>query len=363
MDKESLQLFAKHIPLIIPAYEPDERMGELLHKIREDFDGVILIVNDGSGSDYDHYYEEAEALGCVIFRHYRNMGKGRGLKNAFNYCLSMYPDMVGCVTADSDGQHTPTDIYRCMEALMAHPDSLILGCRDFSLDTVPSKSRIGNNLTRKICKFLCGVDVSDTQTGLRGISKDFMADLLNTSGERFEFETRMLIDAKDKYPIHEITIETVYDSKENHQTHFDPIKDSIRIYKIFGVIFAKYLFSSLSSFVLDMVLFLLLCPLVRPLSAVYYVTLATVCARIVSSIYNYLLNYKFVFKSDAPHTSSALKYFLLAVIQMCCSAALVTVGAMILPIPAGFVKVVVDLILFFVSYAIQRAVVFAKKKA
>ena len=77
-----------------------------------------------------------------------------------------------------------------------------------------------------------------------------MNELLEVPGERFEFETQMLIESVDRYPIIEVPIETIYDSKENHQSHFNPFRDSIKIYKILAKQFVRYLISSLSSSVM-----------------------------------------------------------------------------------------------------------------
>lgn len=346
------------IPLIIPAYEPDERMLDLIKEIRETYNGEIIIMNDGSGLEYEILFEEARKLNCVILKHYRNMGKGRALKDAFNYCLNTYQDIVGCVTADSDGQHCPKDIYKCMDGLSRNEKTLILGCRDFEADGVPYKSKFGNKLTRKVCKYISGLDISDTQTGLRGIPKEFMADLLNTPGERFEFETRMLLETKDKYGISEVTIETIYDSKENHQTHFHPIKDSLRVYKIFGEAIVKFMFASLSSSVIDLALFYLFCVIFKS-RIVAYLALSTVMARVISAIYNYVMNYKVVFVSKKQHKKSVAGYVVLAVIQMLCSALFVTIGCTCFGfLPELIVKIIVDTILFFISYSIQRTYVF-----
>ena len=185
------------IPIIIPAYEPDERLLELLKDLSESRLGPVIIVDDGSGEQYSDIFTEAEnylkTTGGVLLRHEVNRGKGRALKTAFAHVLDHEPDAIGCVTADSDGQHSVECITKCMNALSERPDNLILGVRDFSGEEVPFKSRFGNNLTIKICSFLCGVKVTDTQTGLRGIPRAFMRDLLDVEGERFEFETRMLI--------------------------------------------------------------------------------------------------------------------------------------------------------------------------
>lgn len=349
----------QNIALIIPAYEPDERFPELIKNIRESFNGHIIVVNDGSAPEYDHFYDEVCKYNCELIKHFVNLGKGRALKDAFNYCLNNYPELKGCVTADSDGQHIPEDIFKCMDELLHNPECLILGCRDFSGPDVPSKSKVGNKLSRGLCRYLCGVKVSDTQTGLRGIPSGYMAELMAVKGERFEFETIMLFEQRDRYPIKEIIINTVYDSKENHQTHYDPVKDTIKIGRIFAGVFVKFVFASLSSTIIDLLLFTLFCTIFEPVSSLWYVTIATVLARILSSIYNYIINYSVVFKSNEKQNRTIVRYFLLMIVQMSCSALLVTLGTLALPfIHETVIKVVVDTCLFFISYFIQIRFIF-----
>lgn len=353
-------MMSKQIPIVIPSYEPDDFLYNTCKALVEAGLCNIIVVNDGSSQSHQKYFDAIKKdFSIPVLEHSVNRGKGRALKTAFEYIIQNIPDAIGCVTADSDGQHTPKDIKKCIESLAENQNSLILGCRDFSKDDVPLKSRFGNELTKKTCSFLCGIQVSDTQTGLRGIPLSFMKELLSVKGERFEFETYMLIESKGKYPITEIEIETVYDSKENHKTHFDPIRDSIRIYKIFGIMFLKFIFSSLSSFLIDVLLFSLFCLLFKESFPIYYAGIATVLARVLSATYNCLINYKFVFKSEQRLIKSIVKYFALAVCQMLVSALLVTAGTLLLTnIPATAIKIVIDLFLFFASYYIQNRYVF-----
>ena len=349
-----------NVVLVIPAYEPDDRMLTLMETLKEAQISPVVFVDDGSGPDYRHYFEIAEKkYGYTVLVHAVNLGKGRALKTAFNYVLNTYPDVVGVVTADSDGQHTVADIQACEKALVENPNHLILGVRNFDGKDIPWKSVFGNKLTCSICKWLCGVSVSDTQTGLRGISCAYMKKLMETSGERFEFETNMLIDTKDYCEITEVPIETIYDSVENHVTHFDPIRDSIRIYKIFGRMFLKFVFSSLSSSVVDLFLFSVFCSLLLGWSEIYYVTVATIVARVISAAYNYFVNYHFVFNSKKRKSVSGAKYFALVIVQMLLSAGFVTLGVYLLPfVPELVVKIFVDGFLFFISYLVQRKYIF-----
>lgn len=349
------------LPVIIPCLEPNEKLIKIVSELTEKNLSPIIVVNDGSSAVYDHFFEQVQnQYGCILLKHPTNMGKGRALKDAFDYCLNRWPDLIGCVTADSDGQHSAESISRCGEALLNQPHSLVLGVRDFTDENVPLKSRLGNNLTRKICRLLCGINVSDTQTGLRGIPADFMRHLLSVPGERFEFETRMLLEARNQCSIIEVTIETIYDLKENHATHFDPVKDSIRIYKIFAGELVKFFVSSVSSSIVDLTLFAVFCELLISKSTVY-VAIATVFARAVSAIYNYLINYWIVFSSREKHKRSATRYFILAFLQMLCSAGLTTGLVARLPWMSELaIKIPVDTVLFFISFCIQREFIYKK---
>ena len=148
------------IPVVIPSYEPDEQLVELCEALVTAGITDICIVDDGSGEEYRSIFDRIETTyaneNVRILRHTVNMGKGRALKTAFQDLLEHRPELIGCVTADSDGQHTPKDIYRCMLELAGHPDRLIMGCRRFDGEDVPLKSRYGNELTRRVCQYLCG---------------------------------------------------------------------------------------------------------------------------------------------------------------------------------------------------------------
>lgn len=350
-------------PVIIPSYEPDEKLITLLHALREAGIRHVVVVDDGSGQEYAPFFERAEAVdNCTVLYHAVNLGKGRALKSAFNYCLRVFEDVPGCVTADSDGQHTPADILACMKTLWECPEALVLGCRNFDGPDVPIRSSFGNKCTRKVFRYLMGISVSDTQTGLRAIPSFFMRELMQVKGERFEYETNMLIETKNRgIPIVEVPVETVY-IEDNKTSHFNPIKDSVRIYMVFG----KFLFSSLSSSVLDLLLFHMFCaglyPFGTELGGIPYIVAATVLARVISAVYNFLINYKVVFRSKERIAVTAAKYFLLALVQMLCSAFLVNALYGLVGGTEVFVKMPVDVFLFFVSFVIQREFVYRGKR-
>lgn len=343
------------IAVIIPSLEPDERLSCLLDSLKEMIAPEnVIIVNDGSGEAYLSYFEDARQKGCIVLRHGVNLGKGRALKTAFNHILTSDQVYEGAVIADSDGQHSPEDIQRCMEAMQEKPQSLILGCRDFGKENVPFKSRAGNIITRNVMKIFCGLSITDTQTGLRGIPRDFMKSLMNVQGERFEFETNMLLAAKEQQvPIEEIKIATIYIGDNSH-SHFNPLKDSLRIYALFG----KFIFASLSSFLVDIVLFDFFSKMFAGMQ--YSIFGATAFARLISSVYNYLINKSGVFHNREKHGGVLLRYYSLCIGQMLLSGLGVSLLQGIFHGSATFIKVFVDFTLFLLGFQIQREWVFKK---
>ena len=360
------------ISIIVPSYEPDEKLMQVVEGLlAEGFQDIILI-NDGSHTEHLHRFTEAEKYPEVTVLHHEvNKGKGRAMKTAFGWCLKNRPDITGVITVDGDNQHRPADVRRCAEALEADPTKLWLGVRDFSLEQVPFRSRAGNTITRGIVKLACGVAIRDTQTGLRAIAREYLPLMCEIEGERYEFETQMLLQAPENgIPIGEVVIDTVY-IDENQTSHFNTVKDSWRIYKlIFRHMgrrlkrFFKFSLSSIISFLVDYGLFTLLnSVLLASLSGGTRELASTYGARVVSAIVNFLLNRNMVFAHRGNAGKSAVRYAALAVVQAAVSAGLVTLlqkltGASALAETA--LKIPVDLVLFLASYQIQKRWVFAQ---
>lgn len=344
--------------IVIPSLEPNFRLVELVEKIqqyqKENQRNIpIIIINDGSSREYDKLFNKTKELGCILLEHAVNLGKGRALKTAFNYYLNNYPEGIGLITADSDGQHAVEDIFACLDALEANPGKLVLGVRQFDDKTIPLRSRFGNNMTQGIFKFLCGVDVKDTQTGLRAVPTKFMKEILGLAGERFEYEMNMLIETKNlDTEIFQVPIKTIY-IEENESSHFNPITDSIRIYSLF----LKFLFSSTASFIVDIGLFSLFMFLLKSVS-IDIIVFSTILARIGSSIFNFKSNEKLVFKNKNNSKSIPIKYFSLVIIQMLTSAFLVSFFAGNMTLNVALIKILVDGFLFLLSFQIQRNWVF-----
>ncbi len=350
--------------IIIPSLNPDEKLIKTVKGLEEAGFRDILIVNDGSRPDTLKFFpDEVEHPSCTVLTHDVNKGKGRALKTAFEYIVKNRPDVKGVVTADGDGQHTPADILACAEK-MYETDSVVLGCRDFSSENVPARSSFGNKATSLALKVFCGLKISDTQTGLRAFPVKFLPKLTAVKGERFEYETNMLIFFKqDGIPFTEQKIETVY-INENETSHFRPIVDSVRIYRFI----LAYCLSSCISAVIDEGIFFILSLFVN--IGVFTKLFNVVIARAVSSLTNFTINKTKVFNKGESTGKALIKYYTLAVPQMLLSVGLlyfftwlvgltgITVGVWLTTI----IKVIIDIVLFLISFRIQQNWVFVSSK-
>lgn len=139
---------------------------------------------------------------------------------------------------DDDKQHSIKDALTLINFI--DDESLILGSRNFNLKIVPFKSKMGNKITSFMFKLIYKKKINDTQTGLRFYPNTLIEKLCYLDGNRFDFETNVLIYCiKKKINITEITIDTIYIDK-NRNSHFRPFQDSVKIYKIFFKGIKKY---------------------------------------------------------------------------------------------------------------------------
>ena len=224
---------SKELVIVIPAYEPNHLMIDLLNKLNQYFSSCkIVIVNDGSKrAGVDKIFDQAKEIeNVVILNHLVNKGKGTALKTAFKYIKSLENNDIVVVTADADGQHKPEDIFKVVSYYEQINDGLVLGSRQFD-GKVPFRSRFGNDATKFIYRLCKNRKLYDNQTGLRAFGSDLLDFMIHVEGDRYEYEMNMLMECANKQvTISEVGIETVY-INNNESSHFNPVRDFLKICK------------------------------------------------------------------------------------------------------------------------------------
>lgn len=344
------------VSIIIPAYDPDERLLQLVEEATIRLHNIhLIVVNDGSKEEKSELFNKVEKYG-VVLNHNKNYGKGRAIKTALTYIHSNESKDTIVVIVDADGQHTVADIDKVVEAAGAD-QTLILGSRAF-VGNVPVRSQFGNSLTRGIFRLATKVSITDTQTGLRAFSYSLIPYLVRIEGERYEYEMNVLLQcARDGINMIEIPISTIY-LEENKSSHFRVIKDSYRIYKEI----IRFSCSSLISFFIDYGMFTLCNLIFGALGMHQAVTVSNLGARCISSVCNYTMNKKYVFKDKDNIHSSAVKYFTLVIMILGMNTLLLMLLVhTILPNPY-IAKIIAEIIMFIVSYYVQKHFVFHKSR-
>lgn len=345
----------KIIALIL-AYEPEENMLDLLENIKKDTDMDIVVVNDGSSDACKDIFSKAKEFAKVL-EHEVNKGKGRALKTGLNYINDNYRGEYIVVTMDADGQHTIEDALKICDLVKKSPDILVLGKRFFGED-VPLRSRFGNAMTRLVYKIATGVKVYDTQTGLRAFSYKLVPLMLEIKGERYEYEINVLMEcSKNNIEIKEIDIATIY-INNNSGSHFNVFKDSYRIYKeIF-----KFCAASIICFLVDYALYCIGLVFTVSLGKGLSTVVSNVFARIVSSVLNFTLNKKVVFKRKGNTLKLAISYFMLALCILAGNTIVLKMFVEVFNIDTKIAKLITELIFFIISWFIQKFLIFKKKE-
>lgn len=330
--------------VLIPAYCPDEKLIALVKALHE-MDFTIVVVNDGSRKEHEPIFKAVSGFAEVLV-HEENKGKGAALKTGLGYIKNTFDIPYVVVTADADGQHLPEDILQVCETAQAKNGCLVLGSRVIGQDA-PLRSRIGNGITRMIFRLSTGTKIYDTQTGLRAFGSELTDYVLSVDGERYEYEMNVLLHLKqNNIRAEEVKIKTVY-LDNNSSSHFNPIKDSFKIFREI----LRFSASSLMSFVLDYSLFCALMALTG------MTVLSNVLARIVSAAFNFSMNRIFVFGSREHIIKSAVKYFLLAVVVLVFNTLILRL-LIAAGLPYMFAKIATEALMFFFSWTIQRIFVF-----
>lgn len=333
--------------IVIPSYEPDEKLVELVKQLDWLALDHVIVVDDGSvRPGTSEVFQACERVGVTVIHHEKNAGKGSAIKTGIRHLLTLGCNAV--VTADCDGQHAPDDVHAVANALSKHPGCLIMGVRDTA--QMPPRSVAGNKLTRSLLRLLYGIKLQDAMTGLRGIPLQHADELLALDGKQGEHDMQMLVNSNRLFEgIVEVPIKTIY-FDNNAGSHFNPFTEGVIIY---GVIFRslpKFLMSSVGCSLFDLLLY----------SCIYYLAgtwafESAIIARIIAGTANFLINKHVVFKG-ASKDYTAWRYIALALVVLIASSSLVFAFVDTLHLPAVPTKIVIDCILFLFSYGVQNTI-------
>ncbi len=340
----------KNTAILIPAYKPDRKLIDLAAALKQQGYGLLLAVDDGSGPEYAEIFDNIRKQGFRIIQHSENRGKGEAIKSGFRYILENRGKIEYTVTADADGQHLPEDILKTASAVQGKTRTMVIGSRVFD-KSVPARSRLGNRITRSVFALVAGYKISDTQSGLRAIPVSALDTLLSLYGSRYDYEMNMLLEAKHLgLKIKEVPINVVY-LEDNKSSHFRPLVDSWRIYRLilgFGV-------SALLAYLIDYTIFIILRLIWKNQIAASVFT-----AKLASSFANFSMNRKLLTlkqKKGSSLKKQIFGYYLLVGINIVTNYLIIKI-LVFAGLNVYLAKVAADTMLFFINFMVQRHIIF-----
>lgn len=232
---------ANKIAVVLPAYNE----GAVIHKVVKDlqlglnktgYEFEVIVVDDGSGDDTS---TQAEKAGANVIRHILNTGSGGATATGLSYAQQQGFDIAA--TMDADGQHMTSDVINGINILLEEGGDLLIGSRLMDPKGMSKVKVLGNKGLTLITQLLFGIDVTDSQSGLRVFSSRALEKLKwKTSG--YEFCSEMLWRAKQqKLAIKEFPIQAVYTEYsqkkgQNNWNAFNIVKSLVqrRFMEFFG---------------------------------------------------------------------------------------------------------------------------------
>mgnify|MGYP005838363771 CR=1 FL=1 len=211
--------------IVIPSYNEQKNITNVIKKIKKEGYKNILVVDDGSK---DKTSINAKKEGALVLKHAINLGKGAAAKTGCDYAIKKGAKLL--ILMDGDGQHKPEDIPRFIKKLKQKKSDIVFGYRKID-ENMPNLMKFGNWFISNSTKIIQGINIKDTQSGFRCFTAEAYKKIRWQSTD-YSMESEMISNvAKNKLKYSEIEIQTIYHDKFKGTTIFDGIKIFINILK------------------------------------------------------------------------------------------------------------------------------------
>jgi glycosyltransferase involved in cell wall biosynthesis len=192
--------------IVIPAYNEEEHIGDVLTACQHEGFADIIVVNDGSD---DRTGEIAMQQGAIVVEHYINRGVGAATQTGIEAAKLLGADIV--ITMDADGQHSPKDISTILHPIMDQTADIVIGSRFLEKNnTIPLLRRFFNFLANIITMLLAGKYLTDSQSGMKGLGKKALENIY-IAANGYEFSSEIIREASFiKLRIREVPVSVLY---------------------------------------------------------------------------------------------------------------------------------------------------------
>jgi len=214
------------LSIIIPVYNEELTIGNIIDRTKKVMQQTglaneIIVVDDHS---YDNSLEKAKHHGAKIYSLTQHSGKGYALRAGFAQAKG---DVI--VTIDSDGSHEPEELPEVLAPVVEGKADLVIGSRYLNHKSVAARklNAFGVKLFNGFIELLTGVDITDSQSGYRAMTREVLKSQKPKSGG-YEIESEMLMrTAKNGFRVTEVPIS--FEQRTYGRSGVDPMIDGFKI--------------------------------------------------------------------------------------------------------------------------------------
>ena len=211
------------VTVVIPAYNAEKTIGNIIDKCVKMSDEVIIINNNSIDNTF--------ATACnhnVLARNQYIQGQGAATRLGWDLATEIECDTI--ITLDADGQHNPEEIPVLLAPIVENRADLVVGSRFISKHPkyyVPVYRKFGIDIINFIFNVFNNIKLIDTQSCFRAYTRKAFTTLkIKENG--FGFSTELLIKArKQGLRIVEVPITCIYHNELKNNSTLNPIKHGI----------------------------------------------------------------------------------------------------------------------------------------
>lgn len=345
----------KRAAVIIPAYNPRPDLASFVRELMALGMHAVVVTYAASAAGNKPVPDALSSLEhCHVLQlEHTGHSRGRALKAGFSYIRDNLPDLSGIVTVDMDQPVTAQDVFTVAQAIETDRNEILLGC--FAKNRVVPEP-VASRIIRVSFALLAGIRVADPRTGLRGFPVSMLPWLLDHHPDQDGSEPGLLLVAR-RYGIG--IRQVMLEPAQRQPAQRISLAGFMRIYALL----IMFSLSSLVSYLFDIGIYALLIGTVfsKSQNDGTAILFSTVAARVFSSLLNFAINKRIVFRDLRSDHTILVRYITLTLLRMFASYAGVYALTTALGADSRIVKIGVDLILFFIGFRVQQNWVFSRQ--
>lgn len=322
--------------ILMPVYNPNERIVNYVKKLKENNYQVILI-NDGSKSEYHSLFEKM-VHDCKIISYPLFKGKGYAIKKGIHYIKEHLQDKKGIIILENEYDLKQINHIRTL-----------INKNSQKMCVVHHK---GKRFLTKLFSMIYNKEFIDVDSELFGFSMNYLDQMMAVDENCYEVQS-LIQSVQNNQEIEEIQL-------ENKQQPFHLKNKTIQVLYVIFLHLIRFVSSSIISSVIDVLLAWILLDVLKlwMTSDFWRIALSSLIARVLSTIVNYVINKKYVFKGKTNSKQTAIRFLILTIVITILSTLFVYVASSLHIMSEKLAKPVGDLLLFLLSYSAQTKWVF-----